>query len=102
MEPAAILERLTASEELPRDALRAASDRRADMVPLFVERIESYVATASAEQESRALFLIFHLLGEWREEGDPFGGCSAIYCNKLDNGGETTNRGESEIGRAHV
>ena len=42
MEPAAILEQLTASEDLPKEALRAASDRRADMAPLFVERIESY------------------------------------------------------------
>ena len=67
MEPAAILEQLIASEDLPKEALRAASDRRADMAPLFVERIENYVAADSAELESRALFLIFHLLGEWRE-----------------------------------
>jgi hypothetical protein len=67
MEPAAILEQLIASEDLPKEALRAASDRRADMAPLFVERIENYVAAGSAELESRALFLIFHLLGEWRE-----------------------------------
>ena len=67
MEPAAILEQLTYSDDLPRDALRAAAELRADMVPLFVERIESYVAADSAEQESRALFFIFHLLGDWRE-----------------------------------
>ena len=67
MEPAAILAQLTASEDLPKEALRAASDRRADMAPLFVEQIENYVAADSAEQEGRALFFIFHLLGDWRE-----------------------------------
>ena len=67
MEPAAILERLIDSDVLPKEALRAASDRRADMAPLFVERIENYVAAGSADLERRALFLIFHLLGEWRE-----------------------------------
>ena len=67
MEPAAILEQLTYSEDLPRDALRAASDRRADMAPMFVERIESFLAADSTALESQALFLIFHLLGEWRE-----------------------------------
>jgi Protein of unknown function (DUF1186)/SEC-C motif len=67
MEPAAILEQLIASEELPKAALRAASDQRADMAPLFVERLENYLAGDSAELERRALLLIFHLLGEWRE-----------------------------------
>ena len=67
MEPAAILERLIDSDVLPKEALRAASDRRADMAPLFVERIENYVAAGSADLERRALLLIFHLLGEWRE-----------------------------------
>ena len=67
MEPAAILEHLTAFEDLPREALRAASDRRADMAPLFVELIENFVAADSAEQDGRALFFIFHLLADWRE-----------------------------------
>ncbi len=68
MEPAAILDQLMHSEDLPKEALRAASDRRAEMVPLFVERIESY-ATGSDEGRvaNTPLFFIFHLLGEWRE-----------------------------------
>ena len=68
MEPAAILEQLTCSDDLPRDALRAAAELRADMVPLFVERIENYVAADAAKrEEARPLFFIFHLLGDWRE-----------------------------------
>jgi uncharacterized protein len=68
MEPAAILEQLTYSDDLPRDALRAAAELRADMVPLFVERIENYAAADAAKrEEARPLFFIFHLLGDWRE-----------------------------------
>jgi Protein of unknown function (DUF1186)/SEC-C motif len=68
MEPAAILEQLTCSDDLPRDALRAAAELRADMLPLFVQRIENYVAAdAVKREEARPLFFIFHLLGDWRE-----------------------------------
>jgi hypothetical protein len=68
MEPAVILEKLVHFEDLPRDALRAATDRRAEMVPLFLEQIERYVSTnAAAPTGSTPLFLLFHLLGEWRE-----------------------------------
>jgi hypothetical protein len=68
MEPAAILDQLIHSEDLPKEALRAASDRRTEMVPLFVEQIERY-STASGEGHvaNTPLFFIFHLLGEWRE-----------------------------------
>ena len=48
MEPAAILDELVRSEDLPREALRAAAERRADMVPLFVAEIESYLRPAAA------------------------------------------------------
>jgi hypothetical protein len=68
MEPAAILDELMRSEGLPRDALRAAAERRADMVPLFVQQIENYVQTGSTGHDCDApLFFIFHLLGDWRE-----------------------------------
>jgi hypothetical protein len=67
MEPAAILGELAHSEGLPREALRAAAERRADMVPLFIEQIETYLQTGTAGHESDAsLFFIFHLLGDWR------------------------------------
>jgi hypothetical protein len=68
MEPAAILDELMRSEDLPREALRAAAERRADMAPLFVQLIDSYLQTGPSGHESDApLFFIFHLLGDWRE-----------------------------------
>jgi hypothetical protein len=68
MEPAAILDELARSQDLPRGALRAAAERRAEMVPLFIEQIETYLQTGIAGCESDAsLFFIFHLLGDWRE-----------------------------------
>jgi Protein of unknown function (DUF1186)/SEC-C motif len=68
MEPAAILDQLTFSDDLPRDALRAAAERRSDMVPLFLEQIEAFAGDGSAaEAERNPLLFIFHLLGDWRE-----------------------------------
>ena len=69
MEPAAILEQLTYSDDLPRDALRAAAELRADMVPLFVERIENYVAADAAKRESRGLSSSFFT--SWAIGGKP-------------------------------
>jgi hypothetical protein len=68
MEPAAILDELMRSQDLPREALRAAAERRADMVPLFVAQIETYLQTGTTGHGGDApLFFIFHLLGDWRE-----------------------------------
>jgi hypothetical protein len=67
MEPAAILDALVRSEDLPREALRAAAERRADMVPLLVAEIESYAAGGGRRVGNTPLFFIFHLLGEWGE-----------------------------------
>jgi len=68
MQPAAILQELIHSEDLPREALRAAGERRAEMVPLLIGQIENYLAGESSELESDgSLLIIFHLLGEWRE-----------------------------------
>jgi hypothetical protein len=67
MEPAAILDALVHSEALPREALRAAAERRADMVPLFVAEIDSYAAGGGRRVGNAPLFFIFHLLGDWRE-----------------------------------
>ena len=68
MEPAAILDELMRSEGLPREALRAAAERRADMVPLFVQQIERYIQAGSIRHATDApLFFVFHLLGDWRE-----------------------------------
>lgn len=70
MEPTAILDRLTDTEELPEAALRAASAQRGEMVPLFLRAIEDYLARdpAAREEQPTPLFFIFHLFGEWREK----------------------------------
>jgi len=67
MEPATILEQLMHADDLPRDALRAAAERRADLVPLFVDEIERYAAGAGQRAGNTPLFFLFHLLGEWGE-----------------------------------
>jgi hypothetical protein len=63
-----ILHQLTHDETLPRAALAAASERRDEMVPLFIGEIEKFLA-AGPERNAwmTPLFFAFHLLGEWRE-----------------------------------
>src|SRR5438128_4546482 len=74
MEPTAmdtgkILHELTYAEGLPKEALKAASAQRVEMLPLFVEEIETYLALeAAGRAKPTPLFFIFHLLGEWREK----------------------------------
>jgi len=68
MEAKAILRELTYAEGLPREALKAASAQRAEMLPLFLQEIETYLTLEPAAREKPTpLFFIFHLLGEWRE-----------------------------------
>ncbi len=70
MTPDEILRQLADADGLPRKALRAAAERRAQMVPLFLAQIEEYLAAPAGQRAKtpRALFFIFHLLGEWREK----------------------------------
>ena len=69
MEPGKILHELTFAEGLPREALKAASAQRGEMVSLFLEEIETYLALEPAGRaKPTPLFFIFHLLGEWREK----------------------------------
>ena len=69
MDAEAILHELTYAEGLPREALKAASAQRAEMIPLFLREIESYLALdPDARPEQSPLLFIFHLLGEWREK----------------------------------
>ena len=69
MEPEKILHELTYADGLPREALKAASAQRGEMVPLFLEEIETYLALEpAARAKPTPLFFIFHLLGEWREK----------------------------------
>jgi hypothetical protein len=59
MEAKAILRELTYAEGLPREALKAASAQRVEMVPLFVQEIETYLALEPAARSKRTpLFFI--------------------------------------------
>jgi hypothetical protein len=69
MDVRAILHELTQAEGLPREALKAASAQRVEMVPVFLKEIEDYLALKpAARSKSTPFFFIFHLLGEWREK----------------------------------
>jgi hypothetical protein len=68
METRTIIDQLTTSNGLPRAALAAAAERRKEMAPLFVATIENYLSEEDIERPAEeALFLMFHLLGDWRE-----------------------------------
>lgn len=68
MDATAILHDLTFAGGLPRDALDAATAQRAEMTPLFLAEIDSWLAAGpGAPTEPSPLFLIFHLLGSWGE-----------------------------------
>ena len=69
MDADAILLEFTYAEGLPREALKAASAQRAEMLPLFLNEIETYFALKPvARAKPTPLFFIFHLLAEWREK----------------------------------
>jgi hypothetical protein len=69
MDAAEILNQLTHAAGLPKAALQAASEQRAEMVPVFLREIDSYLGLAPADRaKPTPLFFIFHLLGEWREK----------------------------------
>jgi hypothetical protein len=69
MDAAKILDQLTHAEGLPKAALQVASEQRAEIIPIFLREIDSFLALAPAERaKPTPLFFIFHLLGEWREK----------------------------------
>jgi len=69
MDAGEILDQLTHAEGLPKAALQAASAQRTEMVPVFLNEIDSYLALDSTERaKATSIFFIFHLLGEWREK----------------------------------
>ena len=69
MDAGKILHELTYAVGLPKEALKAASAQRVEMLPLFVEEIETYLALEPAGRaKPTPLFFIFHLLGEWGEK----------------------------------
>jgi hypothetical protein len=65
MEPDRILDELSRESLLPATALRAATENRATMAPIFVDKIERYLAGEPCAPN--LIFFAFHLLGEWRE-----------------------------------
>jgi hypothetical protein len=68
VDPTEILEGLARVGEFPSEALAAATERRAEMTPIFIRLMESYIDAPDPNPAStRPLFFIFHLFGEWRE-----------------------------------
>jgi hypothetical protein len=69
MDAAEILDQLTHADGLPKAALHAATAQRAEMVPVLLREIDSYLALDSTDRaKATPLFFVFHLLGEWREK----------------------------------
>lgn len=69
MDATEIIDQLTHAEALPKAALRAASEQRVEIVPVFLQEIDSFLALAPAERaKPTPLFFIFHLMGEWQEK----------------------------------
>ena len=60
MEAGKILHELTYAEGLPREALKAATAQRDEMLPLFIEEIETFLALEPAAREKPTpLFSVF-------------------------------------------
>src|ERR1700746_518538 len=87
MDAGKILHQLTYAEGLPREALKAASAQRVDMLPLFLDEIETYLALEpAARAKPTPLFFIFHLLREWREKAAyrPLARLLRLPCRDVD------------------
>jgi hypothetical protein len=68
MDADSILQDLTFAPGLPREALAAANERRAELTPLFLAEIDRWLSAGSTERaEPSPLFFVFHLFGAWRE-----------------------------------
>jgi len=69
MDAEEILNELTYAAGLPREALKAATTLRGEMLPLFLGEIETYLGLEpAARTKPTPLFFVFHLLGEWQEK----------------------------------
>jgi hypothetical protein len=69
MEISAILHELTHAEGLPEAAIRAAGERRSEVVPVFLDTLERFLAADPAGREGPSpVFFIFHMLGDYREK----------------------------------
>jgi hypothetical protein len=88
MELQGILYHLAHAEGLPEQAIRAAGERRDAAAPVLVDFVERYLAgETSARELEAALFLAFHLLGEWRDNSAyrPLARLLALEPSKLND-----------------
>ena len=67
MDPLQILQALNERGRLPVEPIREARAKREVIVPLVLQEIDEFIATGRTRIGEDALFLAFHLLGEWRE-----------------------------------
>jgi hypothetical protein len=67
MDPMRVIEELSVPGRLPVEAIRAAQANREAMVPVFLRTIDDFLEL-KGPVDPNALFFIFHLLGEWREQ----------------------------------
>jgi hypothetical protein len=69
MEPAAIIHELTHFQGLPREALKAAAERRAELGPMLINEIEAYLSLPADQRAAPTpVFYAFHLLGDWKDK----------------------------------
>lgn len=68
MDASQILQGLSEPEGLPVAAIRAAQADRDVMTRVFLDLLDGFLAQDDKTNPPRALFFIFHLLGEWREQ----------------------------------
>ncbi len=68
MDATQIISELAVAERLPVETIKAARANRAALAPAFVRAVEQVVRGDAPPETCRALFLVFHLLGEWREK----------------------------------
>lgn len=66
IDTAKILKRLGSGEGMPVEAIRAATADRTIVTPLLLDAIERY--DPKSEEEDKALFIAFHLFGQWQEK----------------------------------
>jgi hypothetical protein len=67
MDPLQILQALNERGRLPVEPIHEARAKREAIVPLVLQEIDEFIATGRTRIGEDALFVAFHLLGEWRE-----------------------------------
>ncbi len=68
MDATEILREFGVVGRFPAEAIRAAREQRAVMLPVFLDAIERCLAGTATPEMRDAACLIFHVLGEWREK----------------------------------